>query len=114
MGAQLRDGLSTCYFESMRFHKSVTVTRMVRGRMATSAAASMVSGISVYALCEEQCATTSTKAEYSNVIGKWRQDADASDSLGPFLTGLGVPSIFTRFVDLIRTDLTVVVQDDGK
>lgn len=44
-------------------------------------------------------------------IGIWRQDADRSESLGPFLCGLGMPSFATIFVDQILADLTIQIRN---
>lgn len=40
-------------------------------------------------------------------IGEWRQDCAHSESLGPFLRGLGVPGFAVRLVDAIKTDLSI-------
>ena len=44
-------------------------------------------------------------------IGEWRQDGAKSESLAPFLRGLGVPSFAVFFVDAIRTDLNITVEE---
>eukprot|EP00441_Pelagodinium_beii_P026875 CAMPEP_0197681282 /NCGR_PEP_ID=MMETSP1338-20131121/94672_1 /TAXON_ID=43686 ORGANISM="Pelagodinium beii, Strain RCC1491" /NCGR_SAMPLE_ID=MMETSP1338 /ASSEMBLY_ACC=CAM_ASM_000754 /LENGTH=261 /DNA_ID=CAMNT_0043262601 /DNA_START=21 /DNA_END=803 /DNA_ORIENTATION=- len=46
---------------------------------------------------------TGTRAE----AGQWRQVSSQSDSLAPFLLGLGVPSFAVLFVDAILTDLDI-------
>lgn len=49
--------------------------------------------------------------EYTQ-LGEWRQDSANSDSLGPFLRGLGVPRFAVIFVDAIKTDLNISCHGD--
>ena len=48
-------------------------------------------------------------------IGSWRRWKEESQSLGPFLKGIGAPAIATFFVDaiLIRNDLTIQLNEDN-
>lgn len=50
--------------------------------------------------CEDDCHT-------HRQVGDWRQDSTRSESLAPFLCGLGVPRFAVVFVDAIRTDLSI-------
>mmetsp|Transcript_176141 Transcript_176141/g.564736 ORF Transcript_176141/g.564736 Transcript_176141/m.564736 type:complete len:295 (-) Transcript_176141:55-939(-) len=43
--------------------------------------------------------------------GDWRQDTSRSQSLGPFLRGLGVPSFAVILVDALRVDLHISCTD---
>lgn len=50
-----------------------------------------------------QCEESKTHKQ----LGLWRQDSSRSDSLAPFLGGLGVPRFAVFLVDAIRTDLDI-------
>merc|ERR1711865_868494 len=43
--------------------------------------------------------------------GEWRQYGARSESLGPFLKGLGVPGFAVVMVDLLSTDLSIQVAE---
>lgn len=43
--------------------------------------------------------------------GDWRQDRSRSESLAPFLAGLGVPRFAAVFVDALRVDLHITCSD---
>jgi len=48
-------------------------------------------------------------------IGEWRRWKEESESLRPFLKGIGVPTIATFFVDaiLIKNDLSIKIDEDN-
>ena len=50
-----------------------------------------------------------------NQIGEWRRWKEESESLGPFLKGIGAPAIATFFVDaiLIKNDLSIQLKEDN-
>ena len=41
------------------------------------------------------------------IEGKWTQDKERSESMGPFLVGLGVPSFMVWFLDAVSADLEI-------
>ena len=47
-------------------------------------------------------------------VGEWRRWKEESESLGPFLKGIGAPAIATFFVDaiLIKNDLSIKINED--
>merc|ERR1712223_25800 len=49
-------------------------------------------------------------------IGEWRRWKEESESLGPFLKGIGAPAIATFFVDaiLIKNDLSIQLDEDNQ
>mmetsp|Transcript_88742 Transcript_88742/g.215121 ORF Transcript_88742/g.215121 Transcript_88742/m.215121 type:complete len:283 (-) Transcript_88742:7-855(-) len=59
--------------------------------------------------CEEQGGERSRTHSQS---GGWRQDWANSESLGPFLRGLGVPGFAVILVDAIKTDLNISCEDN--
>ena len=43
----------------------------------------------------------------SSIEGEWDQDVAACESMGPFLSGLGVPWFATKLVDCLHTALSI-------
>jgi len=59
--------------------------------------------------CEE-ISETQTFSQLPKVRGTWQQDKSRSESLGPFLKGLGVPGFAVFFVDKVSTTLNIDYQ----
>ena len=64
----------------------------------------------------EENATAFTKTKVRPQIGEWRRWKEESESLGPFLKGIGAPAIATFFVDaiLIKNDLSIQLDENNK
>lgn len=64
---------------------------------------------------EEQDKEHSEHFKVRPQVGKWRRWKEESQSLAPFLKGIGAPAIATFFVDaiLIKNDLSIQIIDDN-
>jgi len=64
----------------------------------------------------EENTTAFTKSKVKPQIGEWRRWKEESESLGPFLKGIGAPAIATFFVDaiLIKNDLSIQLDENNK
>ena len=70
----------------------------------------------VNASSEEECQEVVSKSrKLKPHFGEWRRWKEESQSLAPFLQGLGVPSFATIFVDaiLIKNDLNLELKEDN-
>eukprot|EP00933_Yihiella_yeosuensis_P007007 TRINITY_DN111878_c0_g1_i1.p1 TRINITY_DN111878_c0_g1~~TRINITY_DN111878_c0_g1_i1.p1 ORF type:complete len:314 (+),score=42.44 TRINITY_DN111878_c0_g1_i1:62-943(+) len=61
----------------------------------------------------QQCETPSSRPAVFPQCGKWRLDRPNSDSMRPYLMGLGVPGFVARFVDAISVDLDISVDAES-
>ena len=64
---------------------------------------------------EEQDKEQTVRFKVRPQLGEWRRWKEESQSLAPFLKGIGAPTIATFFVDaiLIRNDLSIQIIDDN-
>mmetsp|Transcript_64436 Transcript_64436/g.197101 ORF Transcript_64436/g.197101 Transcript_64436/m.197101 type:complete len:300 (-) Transcript_64436:64-963(-) len=83
------------------------------GTAGAGAAALVAAAASALALAAGRAALSCEEAVLYPEVGEWRQDPSASESLVPFLNGLGVPRLAARLVDGIRVDLRITC-DDGR
>lgn len=57
--------------------------------------------------------STNYTKELPAITGSWLQDKQRSESLAPFLKGLGVPSFAVFFVDMITTTLDISFEEQN-
>lgn len=60
-------------------------------------------------ICEESKPHVEKQAPA--VCGKWRLDKSKSESMQPYLTGLGMPSFVARIIDAIPVDLEIKIAE---